>query len=293
MKINKSSISFIGLLAFLFLGVFSLQAQPQEFANNREKRDGLSDAQKQQMREARIALAKASIDYKNELGEMQARQRTLLSAKQPNMNQIYANADKIADLKNQLLKERLAMKLDVRSFLSERQQMMMANRPMRNKGTRQAERGNRGQAYRCEMVGRKQQMCKGDRRGQFANKGKGWKHKAGNRMGKEYALLGLSEEQNLQMDELWMAHFSETKEIRNELEEIRLKQKHLMTADNPNKSSIMANVDRLTVVQKLLAKKKIDHKMQVREILTDDQLVIFRSHPNGKRNFDKYHSRMN
>ena len=40
----------------------------------------------------------------------------------------------------------------------------------------------------------------------------------------------LSDEQKEQMKELRIAHQKDTKELKNELEEIRLKQKHLMTA---------------------------------------------------------------
>ena len=295
MKINKRSISILGLVAFLFLGMSGLQAQPEsrELKRDGEKRVGLNEEQKEQMKEARIAFAKTTINLKNELGELHAKQRTLFSSAKPNMKQIYANADKISDLKNQMKKEEIGMKLDIRSFLTEEQQVMMANRLKHKKGVRHGKKGQMGQAKRSEM-GRKQQgIQKGERGLQQRKKGSEFKLKAGKQMRKDRNMLDLSDDQKAQMKEIRLAHLKETKDLRNELEVIRLKQKHLMTAEKIDKNSIMENVDRSSDIQNQLAKKQIDNKMEIREILTEDQLVLFMSHPKGKKGFAKRHKRMN
>ncbi len=295
MKINKRSISILSLVAFLFLGMSGLQAQQEkrDFKQRGDQTSVLNEVQKEQMKEARIAFAKATIDLKNELGELHAKQRTLFSAEKPNMKEIYANADKISELKNQIKKEEIGMKLDIRSFLTEEQQMKMAKHSKHRKGVMRDKKGQMGQANRAEMGRAKQGMRKGDRGEQQGKKGNGIKQKAGKQMGKDRNMLDLSDEQKAQMKEIRVAHLKETKELKNELEVIRLKQKHLMTAEKVDKNSIMDNVDRLSNIQNQLAKKQIDNKMEIREILTEDQLVLFMSHPKGKKGFAKRHKRMN
>ena len=295
MKINKRSISILSLVAFLFLGMSGLQAQQEkrDFKQRGDQTSVLNEVQKEQMKEARIAFAKATIDLKNELGELHAKQRTLFSAEKPNMKEIYANADKISELKNQIKKEEIGMKLDIRSFLTEEQQMKMAKHSKHRKGVMRDKKGQMGQANRAEMGRAKQGMRKGDRGEQQGKKGYGIKQKAGKQMGKDRNMLDLSDEQKAQMKEIRVAHLKETKELKNELEVIRLKQKHLMTAEKVDKNSIMDNVDRLSNIQNQLAKNQIDNKMEIREILTEDQLVLFMSHPKGKKGFAKRHKRMN
>ena len=295
MKINKRSISILSLVAFLFLGMSGLQAQQEkrDFKQRGDQTSVLNEVQKEQMKEARIAFAKATIDLKNELGELHAKQRTLFSAEKPNMKEIYANADKISELKNQIKKEEIGMKLDIRSFLTEEQQMKMAKHSKHRKGVMRDKKGQMGQANRAEMGRAKQGMRKGDRGEQQGKKGYGIKQKAGKQMGKDRNMLDLSDEQKAQMKEIRVAHLKETKELKNELEVIRLKQKHLMTAEKVDKNSIMDNVDRLSNIQNQLAEKQIDNKMEIREILTEDQLVLFMSHPKGKKGFAKRHKRMN
>ena len=295
MKINKRSISILGLVAFLFLGMTSLQAQPKKrgFKQGDDKSIGLSEEQKEQMKEARIVYAKATLDLKNEMGEVKAKQKTLLSAEKPNMNQIYANVDKISDLKNQLMKEEIEMKLDIRTFLTEEQRVKMAHRSKHKKGAKQGGKGQMGKAHRANQGGQGG-MRNGEGLAQGGKRGKGFQQKAGKQMRQERNLLDLSDEQKEQMKELRLAHLKDTKELKNELEVIRLKQKHLMTAENIDKNAIMKNVDRLSGVQNQLAKKGIDHKMEVREILTEDQLVLFMTHSKGKRGAAKRHQhRMN
>jgi Spy/CpxP family protein refolding chaperone len=171
--------------------------------------------------------------------------------------------------------------------------MKMAKHSKHRKGVMRDKKGQMGQANRAEMGRAKQGMRKGDRGEQQGKKGYGIKQKAGKQMGKDRNMLDLSDEQKAQMKEIRVAHLKETKELKNELEVIRLKQKHLMTAEKVDKNSIMDNVDRLSNIQNQLAKKQIDNKMEIREILTEDQLVLFMSHPKGKKGFAKRHKRMN
>ena len=308
MKINKRSVSIIGLIAFFLVSISGLQAQPEKrgFKQRGDQASALNAEQKEQMKASRIVFAKATIDLKNELGELHAKQKTLFSAEKPNMKQIYANADKISELKSQLKKETISMKLDMRSFLTEEQQAMRASRSKCRKDEKPGKRGGMGQGNRAKM-GRKQGMRKGERcshqgrRGmqkgerctQQGMKGNGFKHQGKEQMGRNRNMLDLNDEQKTQMKEIRIAYRKDTKELRNELELIRLKQKHLMTAEKIDKNSIMDNVNQSSKIQNQLAKKQIDHRMEIRKILSEDQLVLFKSCLKGKKGFEKRHKRMN
>ncbi len=261
----KRNIAVIGLASLLVcLGVSNLSAQ----GNMRSKKDcpkgiEFSDQQKEQIKKSKIEFAKATKDLKNELNELRAHQKTLMSAEKPDLKAIYANLDKASDLKNQLRKEQFAMKLDVKSVLTDDQKLMMANCPMRNKGMRQGEKGKMG---------------KGQARMRGNGNGKGVGPKGMQQGQRNNNWMNFSDEQKVQMKEFHIAHRKESKGLRDEAEELQLKQKHMMTSENIDEKLIMANFDRLSAIQNKLDKMKVDHKMEIRKILTEDQLSLFLSH---------------
>lgn len=288
MKNIKRNIAVIGVASLLMsMGASDVNAQ----GNRRAKADHpkgitLSDQQKEQVKATKIKFAKATKDLKNELNELRAHQQTLMSAEKPNMKAIYSNIDKSSDLKTQLKKEQFAMKLDMKSVLTDDQKVMMANCPMRNKGMRSGGKGKikngkarmhregvhnkagfqkgNGQKMRsCEVQGRKgMQKCK---------QANNW--------------MNFSDEQQEQMKEFRVAHMQESKELKFQMEELQLKQKHLMSYENIDEKLIMENIDLLSGVQNKLAKMKVDHKMEVRKILTEDQLSLFLSHSGMRKGF--------
>lgn len=278
----KRFIKRIATLGFaslvLFSGLTSLQAQPSKrFSKDCPRAIQLSDQQKEQMKEIRLDFAKATTGVNNELNELRAHQRTLMSAQNPQKIEIYANLDKMSSLQKQLMKERLSMKLKMQSFFTEEQRLLCQNRPFGKQGMHSGRKGDRGQ-------------------GQYWNSLSGDDQKAGfgaNRNGKGVGRgqrnmdcvngcgngLNLSDEQKKQMDDLRLTHMNATQELRNEAEELRLKQKHLMTTASPDEKLIMENVDRLSDIQNKLAKMKVDHQMEVRKVLNVDQLTLFLSRP--------------
>lgn len=244
------------------------------------KRVEFSDKQKEEIKEIRIEFAKATKDTQNELNELKARQKTLMTANQPDLNEIYSNIDKISDLKNIMMKDRLAMKLDIQSVMTDEQKLLVANRPNRGKGYGQA-KGKKGRAHAMRNGKGKGQKRMREARGQnqrrMGDKSRGWK------------MLDLSDDQKSKMKEMRIAHIDSNKELKNKVEELRLKQKHLMTADKTDENAIMQNADRLSEIQNTLAKKKVEHQMKVREILTEDQLVLFLSRSGNAKGQHRMH----
>ena len=177
-------------------------------------------------------------------------------------------------LKKELSLQKLEMKLEAHTFLTEEQLLRADARQNNRKGMKQGRSGKKGMSQ-GRMHGNAQ--MKGQR-GMGANKGM----QAGK--GKRN-MLDLSDEQQTKMKELRLAHMKDTKSLRDEAEELRLKQRNLMTDENPDKSTLIANVNRLSDIQNNLAKKRFDHQMEVREILDEDQLVLFLSRAGKGKGF--------
>ncbi len=234
----------------------------------------LTEEQKEQMKEVRTRYAKQSLNIKNELNELRAKQKTLVSAEQPNKSKVYANIDKMTTLKKELQVQKLDMRLEMHSFLSEEQLLRADFKANHRKGMKQGHRGKRAMAQGMHAKAKKEhvQAIKDMK----ADKGK-------------RNMLDLSEEQKGQMKELRLAHLKDTKSLRDEAEELRLKQRNLMTDEDPDKSILLANVKRLSDIQNSLVKKKFDHQMEVRKILNEDQLVLFLSRAGKGKAFHKGH----
>ena len=273
-------IAIIGMICMFFVaGTTSLYAQQGRKGRNMQK-STLTDEQKEQMKEVRIKHASETKDLRNELNELQARQKTLVSANQPNKKEVYANIDKMSSIKKELNLQRVDMRLEMRSFLSEEQLIRVGNRSgfkhgMKRgkhgqKGMRQGRGNGKGHAANCDK-----QVCDGT--------GVGTKGKGANMQKRN--LLDLSDEQKEQMKELRIAHQKDTKSLRDEAELIRLKQKQMMTSENPSMSDLKANVNSLSDIQNQLAKKRFDNQLEIRKILDEDQLVLFLNRPAKGKGF--------
>jgi hypothetical protein len=280
----KRSVIVGMICMFVVAGMSNLYAQQnrgERGQRNEQCRKGefcnLSDEQKEQMKEVRVKYAKESLDIKNELNELRAKQKTLVSAENPNKKEVYANIDKMTSLKKELQLQRLDMRLEMNSFLSDEQLLRIDAKLGHGKGMKQA-RGGKQRMADGRMHGKRN---KGHMKGQ-----KGMQD--GMRKGN---MLDLSEEQQSKMKELRLAHMKDTKSLRDEAEELRLKQRNLMTDENPDKKVLIANVKRLADIQNALAKKRYEHQMEVREILDEDQLVIFMSRAGKGKGFHRGHNR--
>jgi Spy/CpxP family protein refolding chaperone len=274
----KKSVIVGMICMFVVAGMSNLYAQ----ANRSERgqkgvRSGLTEEQKEQMKKVRIRYAKQNLDIKNELNEFRAKQQTLISAEKPNKKEVYANIDKITALQKELSLQALDMKLEMRSFLTEEQRLRADARLNHRKGMKQGRTGRKGMAQ-AKMHGKRGKGQMQKPKGMHAAKGK-------------RNMLDLSDEQQTKMKELRLAHMKNTKTLRDEVEELRLKQRNLMTDENPGKSVLVANVNRLSEIQNNLAKQRFDHQLEVRQILDEDQLALFLSRGGKSKGFHRGHAR--
>ena len=83
----------------------------------------LTDIQKESFKQSMMAMQKELKPLRNELGELNAHQKTLVSADQPDFKAINTNLDKIGDLKTEMAKIQVKHHLEMRALLTEEQQL--------------------------------------------------------------------------------------------------------------------------------------------------------------------------
>lgn len=83
--------------------------------------------------------------------------------------------------------------------------------------------------------------------------------------------LNLTEDQQKQMQQLREAHQKEAKPLFNQLRENRAHYKTLLSADKPDMKAIDKSIDEFTSLQNKIQKSGVQFRMDVRNILTDEQ----------------------
>ena len=264
----KTKITTCIVLALMLLSGIS-QAQQRDRTKRMQKtKVQLTDTQKEELKAARVQFAKATLSVKNELNELKAKQKTLMSAEKLNDKQINGNIDKISALQKQLMKERINMQLAT-SGLPCRKPCDFRN-------------GKRD----CSK--KRPQHMKPRRKGMHKTGKEEFRKKKGH---KGANMLGLSEAQQEKMKNLRIAHKKETQNLREEMQELRLKQKHMLNDEEPNKNAIMQNIDRISSIQNQLAKDRVVRQKEVRNILDKEQLILFlsKSHKMKKNRRGRMH----
>ena len=128
-KVIKSLAAVLLIVLTLNVGV---NAQPGQRMDNNGPRfekmynnlPNITDQQKTQLAELRTSQMQKMLDFKNQIGELQAKQKTLMSAKNADMGAINANIDAISQLKTQMMKERATHIQKVRSILTDEQRVI-------------------------------------------------------------------------------------------------------------------------------------------------------------------------
>ena len=252
----KTKITLCIVIALMLLSGVS-QAQKRDRAGKTQKTMlKLTDAQKEELKAARVEFAKATLDVRNELNELKAHQRSLMSAEKLDEKKVFENIDNMTSLKKQLMEKRIDMRLATSGLLDQKQGF--------NRGMKMDSRRMNGQQMNC----RDGQM-KRDGRKAFAEKGEGRVMNA----------LDLSDDQQKQMETIRLEHRKATQNLREEMQELRLKQKHLLNDQNPKRNEIFSNLDKISTIQNQLAKKRVSNQKEIRNILDEDQLALFLSKP--------------
>lgn len=83
----------------------------------------LTDEQKASFKKIMLAMHKEILPVRNEIGEAEAHQKTLLSADKPDMNAINKNIEKIGALRVEMAKIATKHRLEMRALLTDEQRM--------------------------------------------------------------------------------------------------------------------------------------------------------------------------
>lgn len=116
----------------------------------------ITQEQLDQIDALRLKALKENQQIRSQLGEKQARRRTLSIADQPSIKAINKIIDEIADLKAEMQKNRMATHQEIRKLLNEEQRVIFDERQPRQRafgmrkgrGFRNENRGFRGRGHR-------------------------------------------------------------------------------------------------------------------------------------------------
>jgi len=92
------------------------------------------------------------------------------------------------------------------------------------------------------------------------------------------SFLNLTEDQQNQMKRLRLEHQKEVKPLINQLRENRAHYKTLLSADQPDIKEINKSIDEFTAIRNEMQKSGVSFKLEMRNILTDDQKQILEDH---------------
>ena len=109
----------------------------------------LTDAQKEAFKQNRLAMQKQLQPIQNELGEVEAHQKTLMSAEKPDLAAINKNIEKIGGLKVEIEKIKTKNHLDMRAQLTEEQRLKFDA----FKGKMNRDGGPEGMSHNMKMKG--------------------------------------------------------------------------------------------------------------------------------------------
>jgi Spy/CpxP family protein refolding chaperone len=109
----------------------------------------LTDAQKEAFKQSMLATQKQIQPIRNELGEANARQKTLTTAEKPDLNAINKNIEKIGALKVEMAKIQAKHRLEMRAQLTDEQRLKFDA----HKGKMMQGKGQRGMKHGMRMQG--------------------------------------------------------------------------------------------------------------------------------------------
>ncbi|KAA3617309.1 MAG: periplasmic heavy metal sensor [Calditrichaeota bacterium] len=156
MKASKIYLSMI--LAVLVLSASLVAQNPNRMKQRGEAREGrsfrkekmmnlpgLTDEQKEKMKEIKISGMKAMKPIRNQLGEKLAKLQTLETAEKPNMSAINETIDEISSLKTAQAKLRAGNKQRIRALLNDEQKLFFDAKGHGKGGKHGRGMGKRGQ----------------------------------------------------------------------------------------------------------------------------------------------------
>ncbi len=101
------------------------------------------------------------------------------------------------------------------------------------------------------------------------------------RIAMEYCMMipDLTEEQEAEIRQLRLQQIERNTKHRNQLNELRARKRNLMTDAQTDREGVNEVIDEMTSLRNMQMKENVAHRQAVRELLTDDQRIIFDSKP--------------
>ena len=90
----------------------------------------------------------------------------------------------------------------------------------------------------------------------------------------DQTFLNLSDEQKEELKTLRVKHYKEIKPLRAEMGELQARQRTLMSQEEVDVKSVDKLIDEKTSLMNDMQKKKVNHQLAFREILTDEQQMM-------------------
>ena len=87
------------------------------------------------------------------------------------------------------------------------------------------------------------------------------------------AALDLTEEQKTQMEDLRLAHYKEMKPLKAKQQELVAVKRTLMSEPEVDVKGVKSVIDQQTDLQNTIQKKRLDHQMAMKAVLTDQQIM--------------------
>lgn len=257
------------LLGLAGIMVFSSSAQAQCHQKPRKGSDkmhcqDLTSQPKSKVKELRVDYLKETKEVRNRLDELKVRQHILVTAENPDLKKIYANIDKITQNQEILMKSWVKKYVAAQDAFADEPAIMKLDREC-GQSCNTRERGCR--EVQCKSSNCKKSNCKGQ--------------------GGRRDMLQLSDEQKEQMTKLRVDHSKAIKPLKDKMRELKSKQMNMMGSDGPDMKGLMANVEELISIRNKVMKKKVAHRMQVRNLLNEDQRILWNETTKNKKECKK------
>ncbi|MCD6111940.1 MAG: Spy/CpxP family protein refolding chaperone [Bacteroidales bacterium] len=94
--------------------------------------------------------------------------------------------------------------------------------------------------------------------------------------------LNLTDEQAAKIKDIKLAYQKETLPLKNLLNEKRAHLKTLMTAEKADMKAINKIIDEMSTIRTKMMKKRVENRQKIRNLLTDEQKIIFDTRPQRK-----------
>jgi len=96
---------------------------------------------------------------------------------------------------------------------------------------------------------------------------------AGEGYGQRFASLDLTEEQQEELTTLRTEHYKEITPLRNKMAELRARERTLLSEEKVDMKAVENTIDEQTDLMNSMKKLQINHQLEVKSILSDEQMM--------------------